>query len=138
MRADEIMTERVVTIRATQKVADAIEVLAEHRIRHLPVVGDAGQLVGMITDRDLRGVGVPRLFEGESLARLRERLDARVSDVMSADVATVGPEAALVEIIDCMLEENVGAVPVVDDDTDRLVGIVSYVDVLRAVREELE
>ena len=55
---------------------------------------------------------------------------------MSADVATIAPAAELVEVIDAMLESGVGALPVVDDAADELLGIVSYVDVLRAVREE--
>ena len=54
---------------------------------------------------------------------------------MSADVVKVYPETDLGEVIDRMLDEKVGAVPVVDADTGDLLGIVSYVDVLRALRD---
>ena len=134
MRANEIMTDDVVTIRATQSVADALEVLAERGIRHLPVIGDGGRLVGMLSDRDIRSLGVTRVLSADQLAQLQGRLSATVASAMSSNVATVAPETELTELIDTMLEEGVGAIPVVDEESDTLVGIVSYVDVLRAVR----
>ena len=138
MRADEIMSPNVVTIRATQTVADAIDALSEADTRHLPVIGDAGQLVGMLSDRDLRSLGMARTIDGQTLQRLHDRLQASVSSMMSGDVATVGPETDVKEVVDTMLEAGVGAIPVVDDDTDTLVGIVSYVDLLRALRDAVE
>lgn len=138
MRAIDIMSDKVITIRATQSVADAIEALSEANTRHLPVLGDAGQVVGMVSDRDLRSLGLVRTPDLQSLGRLHERLRTAVSSAMSADVATVGPQTDVKELIDTMLEAGVGAVPVVDDLTDELVGIVSYVDVLRALRDSVE
>lgn len=136
MRADEIMSDDVITIRATQTLADALDVFSAHPVRHLPVLGDAGQLVGMLSDRDVRALGVPRPLDEQSLDRLRERLRASISSAMHGDVATVAPETELRELIDTMLEAGVGALPVIDADTDSLVGIVSYVDVLRAFANE--
>lgn len=135
MRADEIMTADVVTIRATQTVADAIEVLAQLGVRHLPVLGDAGQLVGMLSDRDVRSLGLGAAIDAETLARVQERMRAPVSRAMTSDVAKVGPATEVPELIDTMLEAGVGAIPVVDEDDDVLLGIVSYVDVLRALRD---
>lgn len=122
MKADEIMTEDVVSIRASQPIEDAIEALSLLGARHLPVLGDAGQLVGMISDRDLRS--------------LRTR-HMSVADVMSTDIAKAAPSTSVSEVIDAMLEAGVGALPVVEEHTDTLVGIVSYVDVLRALRSAL-
>jgi acetoin utilization protein AcuB len=129
------MTDAVVTIRAIQTVSDAIEVLAESGVRHLPVLGDAGQLVGMLSDRDIRSLGLTNAIDKETLAQLQSRMNAPVSRMMSSDVMKVGPATELPEVIDLMLEAGVGAVPVVDDDEDTLLGIVSYVDVLRALRD---
>lgn len=137
MRADEIMTDDVVTIRATQPIADAIDILAELGVRHLPVLGDAGELVGMLSDRDMRSLGLTWTTDGETMKRLAQRLRAPVARVMSTDVAKVGPEAGVSELIDTMLEAGVGAIPVVNEHDDVLLGIVSYVDVLRAVRSEV-
>jgi len=135
MRADEIMTESVITIRATQTIADAIAVLAEKDVRHLPVLGDAGQLVGMLSDRDIRSLGLTRALDVQTSQRAQERLRQSIASAMSANVASIGPELEMPEVIDAMLESGVGALPVVDEDTDQLLGIVSYVDVLRALRD---
>jgi acetoin utilization protein AcuB len=58
----------------------------------------------------------------------------QVSELMSGDVVTVEPDTDLREVIDDLLEERIGAVPVVSGP-DGVVGIVSYVDVLRALAE---
>jgi acetoin utilization protein AcuB len=56
---------------------------------------------------------------------------------MSTDVLSVDPETDVGEVVDLMIEHRVGAVPVVDADSEELVGIVSYMDVLRASRDLL-
>jgi acetoin utilization protein AcuB len=57
---------------------------------------------------------------------------------MSADVVAVGPEAELGAIVDLLIEHRVGAVPVVKPESGELIGIVSYVDVLAALRDSLD
>ena len=136
MRADEIMTADVITVKTDQTLADAIEVLSERGFRHLPVLGDAGQLVGMLSDRDLRSLGIGSAIDTPTLRKAQEQLRTSVAATMQADVAKVTPDTELNERIDTMLEAGVGALPVVDEDSDALLGIVSYVDVLRAVRDE--
>ncbi len=136
MRADEIMTADVITVKTDQTLADAIEVLSERGFRHLPVLGDAGQLVGMLSDRDLRSLGIGSAIDTPTLRKAQEQLRTSVAATMQADVAKVTPDTELNELIDTMLEAGVGALPVVDEDSDALLGIVSYVDVLRAVRDE--
>lgn len=123
--ASEIMTSNVVTIRQTATVREALKTLEELDVRHLPVLDEKKELVGMLSDRDLL-----------RLQRTREILEQPVSDVMSGDVLSVSPATDVVEIIDLMSENKVGAVPVVDRDY-HLAGIVSYVDVLRAAGRAL-
>ncbi len=136
MTADEIMTEDVTTIEETATLAQAVEVMEERGIRHLPVVRGR-ELVGMLSDRDLRGYGVSMVSDVETLERLQARLGEPVSKAMSADVIRVGPATDVPEVVDLLLEEHIHAVPVVDDDTDILIGIVSADDVLRAMRSSL-
>jgi CBS domain-containing protein len=133
--ASEIMTEDVTTIDADASLADALQLLAEIEVRHLPVLDD-GELVGMLSDRDVRSLGL-HVTDLESLDQLRTRTNAPVSDVMSGGVISIGPATEVSEIIDLMLEEKVGAVPVVDEESTELVGMVSYVDVLRALRDSV-
>jgi acetoin utilization protein AcuB len=118
--ARDLMTPRPARVRAETPLDDAILVLEQLDVRHLPVVDSDDQVIGMVSDRDLRALDRPSV--------------ARVAEVMSGDPATVGLEASVEEIVDLLLERRIGAVPVVDSD-GRIAGIVSYVDVLRGARE---
>ena len=135
MLVRDVMSEKPVVVHATASVGDAAELLAEHTIRHLPVV-EGDTLVGMLSDRDLRSLVAPRLVDESALTDLKARYDSPVSELMSPDVETVDPETELGETIDKMLDLKVGALPVVDPHTGNLQGIVSYVDLLRALRDQ--
>jgi len=111
-----------VTVGAT--IREAMEILQTLEIRHLPIVGASNELVGMLSDRDLRSAS-------------RELLDKRVTEIMSADLLSVGPTAEAAEVIDLMVESKIGAVPVVDEVNGDLLGIISYIDVLRQMRRTL-
>ncbi len=137
MIASDLMTENPATIRPTNTIGEAIEALQSLEIRHLPVVDEENNLVGMVSDRDL-GPLMRAFSEGESAEAMVLPLSRRrVSDVMSADVVSVNADADLVEVIETMLEQHVGALPVVDGEGN-VQGIISYVDVLRAVSGSVE
>jgi CBS domain-containing protein len=131
--AEEIMTERVTTLREDAPLSAALEVMQEQNIRHLPVVrGD--RLVGMLSDRDLTALGLGPVTDLSALDSLQEKLAKKVGEAMSTSLVTVSRVTGLVEIADLLIEEKIGAVPVTEGED--LVGIVSYVDVLRAWRDE--
>lgn len=129
----QIMSPNPVVVSVTDSIARAATRLMETDVRHLPVV-DRGALVGILSDRDLRGLVDTALLApvGES-----STLSRPVSALMSSDVITVYPESTLEEVIDLMIEYRIGAVPVVEVDSSRVIGIVSYIDVLRAARSAL-
>jgi acetoin utilization protein AcuB len=62
-------------------------------------------------------------------------LDASIASLMSSDLLSVSPETDVTEVVDLMIEHRVGAIPVVGDEGDDLLGIISYVDILRAARD---
>ena len=130
--AEEIMTEDVTTVHESTSLGAALEIMQELNIRHLPVVRGR-HLVGMLSDRDLRALGIRLVVDIESLERLEARMTATVASVMSASLLTVNRVTEVSEIVDLFLTEHVGAVPVVH--AGELVGIVSYVDVLRAMQD---
>lgn len=132
MQARDVMTPRPLTGSVTESVSDVMETMLTQDIRHLPIVsGD--ELVGMISDRDLRQFSRALLTD---LDKARVSLKAPVGKMMSSDVLTADPEDDVDELIDIMVENKVGAVPIVDGD-GLLVGIVSYIDILRAAAGKL-
>lgn len=134
MHVQEIMTEDPITLEETAKVGEALRILQTLEIRHLPIVNSQGLLVGMISDRDIRNAAMPYTISDGG----RGSLEAPVSSIMSSDVVAVGPEAELREVIDQMLDNKVGALPVVEEASGDLLGIVSYVDILRELRDRAD
>jgi CBS domain-containing protein len=130
------MTPNPVTVTSTATLAEVAEILRDMDIRHLPVVRN-GALVGIVSDRDLKGVDMPELFEG-GVVSFKARLAEPVDRVMNPDVIFVDQETDLSEVVSLMIETKVGAVPVIDAATREVIGIVSYIDVLRAVQDILE
>lgn len=138
MVVSEIMSEDPFAVEVTESVADVAMKLLEADVRHLPVI-EEGALVGMISDRDLKEVA-PFLLEdtGGATGDARGRLSQPISEYMSSDVVSVTPEDDVSDVIDAMIEQRVGAVPVVEPDSSKLVGIVSYVDALKAIQGQLQ
>jgi acetoin utilization protein AcuB len=130
------MTRDPMTVEVHAKIADALEILQTLEIRHLPIVDRKGALVGMISDRDIRNAALPFTAYNGVAGIHKDLLAKPVVEIMSSDITTINPETDVSEIIDLLLELKIGALPVVDDETNDLVGIVSYVDVLRALRDK--
>lgn len=112
----ERMVREVQTIDHEAPVGDAIEMLKEHRIRHLPLV-DGERVVGMLSDRDVR------LFLGRGLPH-----GMPVSGMATPDVCTIGPDRPLSEAAEVLLMRKIGALVVLEHD--RLVGMLSSMDIL--------
>jgi CBS domain-containing protein len=127
MLVRDLMTPDPITVRSNASVAQAIDVLESLDVRHVPVVDEQGGLVGMVSDRDVRAlVGPYPAISDEH----RAHVAMSVTRVMNAEVTTVDAEAEVTDAIDAMLSQRIGALPVLDAE-GTLVGILSYVDVLR-------
>lgn len=136
MYVKQLMTKNPETVEVTATIRQAVRKLFELEIRHLPVM-DNGELVGMISDRDLRSYfPVVEEVSGQTNA-VQRLLDRPVSSMMQGDPLTVDDESDITEAIDLFLEHKVGALPVVDTATGKLRGILSYIDILRSVRDDL-
>jgi len=133
--AKDIMTENPVTSTELMSVAEALGLLYELDVRHLPVVRGR-ELVGIISDRDFNeftGAAEDDVIDAVESAR-----SATVGNFMNTSPVKVDPETNLRDVVELMLLHRVGAVPVADLDTGDLLGIVSYVDLLRVLQETLE
>jgi acetoin utilization protein AcuB len=137
MTARDLMTPNPVTVTPEASLAEAWDLMRDLEIRHVPVV-EGGALVCMLSDRDLARLDVAGLLMAEGADALRRELATPVIKVMTSDVIFVEPETELSDVIGLLLEHKVGAIPVVRSDTRDVVGIVSYIDVLRALQGLLE
>jgi len=121
------MTRDPLTVSPAESIGQAEEIMTDNRFRQLPVVQD-GELVGIVTDRDVRS-----FLSGSLLTNLEARekaLNTKVREIMTTEPLTLSPEDDLQEAVELFIEEKVGGMPVVDE-TEGLVGIVTYVDLLR-------
>jgi len=135
VRAKDIMTENPVTATELMSVSEALGLLYELDVRHLPVVRGR-ELVGIISDRGLRVFSGPS--EDNAIDAVEAARSSTVGNIMKTSPVKVDPEAGIAELTELMLLHRVGAIPVADLDTGDLLGIVSYVDLLRVLQETLD
>jgi CBS domain-containing protein len=130
----DVMTKDPLTVTSTETIGQADDLMNTNKIRQLPVVKEK-DLVGIVTDRDIRSFLSGSLLEsGEA----REKaLNTEVREIMTTEPMTVSPDDDLQEAVELMIDEKIGGIPVVDE-AEGLVGIVTYVDVLRCFLNRLQ
>lgn len=129
---DRVMTRRPDTVGPEDALGDAAGLMVSGGYRHLPVVDPDGRIVGMLSERDLRARLGSELQEFPEAGR--QLLSETVESAMRANPIAVGRRAHVREVLETLIDDRVGALPVTDD-ADRIVGIVSYMDLLAYLRE---
>ncbi len=126
------MTRKVITVDSATPVIEAQELMADNNIRHLPVVDLNQQLVGIVTDRDIRSALPYNYLKDTCSAEQREQFCALpVKDIMTKDPIAISPTYTIQDALLLIQNSKVGALPVIDDNR-RLKGIISVRDLLRA------
>lgn len=120
------MTTLPHTIGAEQSLVKAERMMAEYRIRHLPVLS-GGRLVGVLSDRDVKLVESFKDVDPETV---------KVEDAYTPDPFTVSAAASLADVCKEMVSRKIGCALVVDNH--KLVGIFTWVDALQALTELLD
>ena len=145
LTASDIMSRQVVTIASGSPVGIAVKLMLEHGISSLPVLDDARNVIGIVSDYDLLAYPPSdsprawwlRLFDGEAvcLEDIAEVRHLKVGDVMVRHVVTLSDETPLGVIASLMRRRKLRHLPIVHDR--KLVGIVSRGDLLDALTKQV-
>ena len=128
MLVRDIMQTHPVSATLETRLPHLLRLLQRRGFRHVPIL-DAGKLVGIVSDRDIKQsmASAASMTEGRERARLLDELTA--GQIMARAVVTIGPVSAVEEAARLMATRKISALPVTEED--RLVGIVTETDVLQ-------
>jgi len=139
--AGEIMTREVVTVRPDTPLAEVAEAMGNRGISGVPVVDPNGQVVGVISEKDLltqMGLSEPKNFMSLVASCLKSKgcvalpiKQREAADLMSSPAVTVGPDTSVKEIAAIFTAKGLNRVPVTDPE-GRLLGLVSRADIVKA------
>jgi CBS domain-containing protein len=126
MKARELMSRPVITVRPETPTGEAAALLGKHQITALPVLDADSHLVGMISEGDLLRNQIPH----DEQTELREH-QSRVGALMTSPAVRVAESDDISDVAELMLNSNVHSVPVID--ADEVVGIISRRDLVRTL-----
>lgn len=148
LTAKDIMTGEVVTVTQNTSIKDLSGLFIKHEVNGFPVVDDDGQLIGIVTEKNLieqnRNLHIPTvisLFDaviylesGKKFEEEMKRLSATlVNDIFTPNAVTVSPDTSVPDIATLMAEKSVHSIPVVEDG--KILGIIGKLDVIKGLAE---
>lgn len=145
MKVEEIMTTGLKTARVTTSVKEAANIMCLNNISGLPVVNDDGEIVGIVSEKDVLqkmfpkmddivgSAGAPNFEDMEK--GYTQALDLNVGDIMTKAVSSVASEMPIMKAATMMCVHKIRRIPVTDKD-NKLVGIVSIGDVHKAIYQQ--
>lgn len=148
LTAKDIMAEEVITVSPDSTVETLARVLMKNRISGVPVVNDAGELVGIVTESDLirknarlHSPTVIRLFDAYIMLgsdkleeEIRKMSATTVDEICKKEVVSIEEGTTMEEIASIMAEQHIHLLPVLKDG--KVVGIVGKADVIRSMTNE--
>ena len=128
IKCREIMSDKVSSVSPGTTLQDVAQLLKSGDIGILPIVDEAGKLLGLITDRD---IVVRAVADGADITK------TPVGDIMTTESFTARPDDYAFEAVRTMGDKKVRRIPIVDDE-GILVGIVSIADIALEMEDEIE
>jgi CBS domain-containing protein len=147
----DVMTPNPIAVKPQTPLQEVIKILAEKKISGLPVIDDAGKLVGVVSETDLMwqesGVDTPPYFMFldsviylQNPARydkeLHKALGQTVAEVMSDKPITITTDRSLKQAAHLMNDKKIGRLIVMDESGDRVIGIITRGDIIRDMAKE--
>ena len=133
---DEFMTTEPCTLRDTDTINDAKQIMTEKHIRHIPITDGENHVLGLVTQRDVLAATGPILMSSEKSDSIEDKADIRLSEIMIRNVQVVHPSDSLRQAALSLQAHKYGCLPVVSDDC--LVGIVTDSDFIAIAINLLE
>ena len=143
MRAHQIMTRNVITVRPDTSIVDAAKLMLEHHVSGLPVLDKDGAMVGIVSEGDFlrrSEIGTQRkrprwlqylMSPGRVANEFVHQSGRKVEEIMARDPVTVTEDTQLEELVTLMEKHDIKRLPVMQNG--RLVGIVTRANLLQAV-----
>ncbi len=124
------MSTQPVTITPDMPFQDALQLMRERRFRRLPVVNESGELVGIVSERDLLYASPSRAISLSvwELNYLLNRL--KIQELMTQEVFTTTPDTFIEDAARLMAEKKIGGLPVVDE-ARHVVGVITETDIFK-------
>ncbi|MDR2550915.1 MAG: CBS domain-containing protein [Desulfobulbus sp.] len=148
LKAKDIMTREVITVKESATVRDLAALLLTSNISGVPVVDDDGKVIGVVTESDLifqnKKVHLPTAFAlldafvflerpGKMEQELKKMAGSKVGDICSRKLVSVTPETELDELATLMAEKNIHTLPVMNEG--QLVGVIGKSDIIRTIAQ---
>ncbi len=148
MTAKEIMTREVITVTKGTSIKELSGLFIKHKVNGFPVVDDDGELLGIITEKNLieqnKNLHIPTvisLFDAviylESGKKFEEEMKrysaTRVEDIYTSNVVTISPDTGIQEIASLMAEKSIHSLPVMEGGT--ILGIIGKLDVIKGLAQ---
>jgi len=135
IKVSNYMTPQIISISPNMGIREAFFTMKENSIRHLPIVDEDNKLVGIISDRELRRPNW--VDEAQDIAHVYYLDNSMlVSDVMITNIHVLHTYDTLNKAVALLLDNHIGAAPVLDK-TGNLIGMLSAIDLLRALRDSI-
>ena len=125
------MSKNVYTVNSDSPLSEAVKILREKKIKHLPVVDKKHAVVGVLSDRDIKEYMPSKATTLDVFELHNVLLETKIAKVMKKQVFTAKPDLPIEEAAMLMYDKNIGCLPIVENN--KLVGIISDRDLFRVL-----
>ncbi|RKX43818.1 MAG: CBS domain-containing protein [Thermotogae bacterium] len=147
MRVSQAMVKDVTAVMEDETIERVLKILSSQLLSGIPVVSEDMKVLGFISENDIINAALPSYFSllqsasfipdlNQFIRNLEKLKNKKVSEYMTHPALTVKENAALIHVADLMIRHNLKILPVVDE-CDKLIGIVTRMDILRSAMEGL-
>ena len=145
MTVEKVMTKQVITVQEDATIETCAHILSTNRLSGLPVVNDAGKLIGIVTEGDLirrkTDVQTPAYLEflggiiyldnpNKFFEDVKKTMGLYVHEIMSTELITIHPDDTVEKAANLLVHHKIKRLPVLDDE-DQLIGIVARKDIMQ-------